>query len=234
MQLVISDELSANTMSSDLTKTIFQSGWIVTAVTHGQPRCVNCFSRFYITCPTTSLTSELKKECPAANSNFLNLIPFHHNVWDQWIFWKCNALHVIEALKIEVDTTKSLVKDLRKKNKNIWTNTQSKYVIKWANFLTKTSVVWGIRKEQRLECKHLVVLQPRPALLVLIHWKSWCLKVQVICCLIIFWGKYGVMFQDRHMWSNMQTGTAQVLQRIIILLASDWLVHKLLCHSMTR
>ena len=80
MQLVISDELSANTMSSDLTKTILQSGWIVTAVTHGQPRCVNCFSGFDITRPTTSLTSELKKECPAANSNFPNLIPFHNLV----------------------------------------------------------------------------------------------------------------------------------------------------------
>ena len=50
-QLVFIDERSANTytMTSDLAKTILQGGWMVTAVKHSQPRCLNYHSPFYIT-----------------------------------------------------------------------------------------------------------------------------------------------------------------------------------------
>ena len=49
IQLVIVDEWSANTMESDLAKTILQGGWMVTAVKHGNPRTVLNNSPHYIT-----------------------------------------------------------------------------------------------------------------------------------------------------------------------------------------
>ena len=48
-QLVIVDEWSANTMESDLAKSILQGGWMVTAVKHGKPRTVFNNSPYYIT-----------------------------------------------------------------------------------------------------------------------------------------------------------------------------------------
>ena len=45
-QLVVIDEKSNNTMNADLAKTLLQGGWMVTAVKHGQPSCVNCYSPF--------------------------------------------------------------------------------------------------------------------------------------------------------------------------------------------
>ena len=48
-QLVIIDEWSANTMESDLAKSILQGGWMVIAVKHGNPRTVFNNSPYYIT-----------------------------------------------------------------------------------------------------------------------------------------------------------------------------------------
>lgn len=48
-QLVLVDEWSDRTLQSDLAKTIFQGGWLVTAVKHEAPRCVMNNSPFYIT-----------------------------------------------------------------------------------------------------------------------------------------------------------------------------------------
>ena len=41
-QLVIIDEWSASTMTSELAKTILQGGWMVTAVKHASPKQINC------------------------------------------------------------------------------------------------------------------------------------------------------------------------------------------------
>ena len=51
-QLIIIDKWCGTRMNSELAKTILQGGWMVTAVKHGQPRCVNSFSPFYITTNT--------------------------------------------------------------------------------------------------------------------------------------------------------------------------------------
>ena len=48
-QLVIVDKWSTHTMQSDLAKTILQGGWMITAVTHAQPRRVMNNSPYYIT-----------------------------------------------------------------------------------------------------------------------------------------------------------------------------------------
>ena len=48
-QLVIVDEWSANTMESDLAKSVLQGGWMVTAVKHRNPRTVFNNSPYYIT-----------------------------------------------------------------------------------------------------------------------------------------------------------------------------------------
>lgn len=48
-QLVLIDEWSADTLQSDLAKTVLQGGWMVTAVKHSNPRCLVNNSPFYIT-----------------------------------------------------------------------------------------------------------------------------------------------------------------------------------------
>jgi hypothetical protein len=48
-QLVMIDEWSRSRMQADMAKTILQGGWMVTAVKHGPPRCVDNNSPFYIT-----------------------------------------------------------------------------------------------------------------------------------------------------------------------------------------
>ena len=75
MQLVIIDKWSPNTMNSDHAKTILQGGWMVTAIKHGEPRCVNCFSPFYITF-NMSLTLEMKTRIPNDGFKFSKPHPF--------------------------------------------------------------------------------------------------------------------------------------------------------------
>ena len=48
-ELVLVDEWSANTLQSDLAKTILQGGWLVTAVKHSSPKFVVNNSPFYLT-----------------------------------------------------------------------------------------------------------------------------------------------------------------------------------------
>ena len=48
-QLIILDDWSADTIGSDLAKTILQGGWLVTAVKHQSPRCLRNNSPFFIT-----------------------------------------------------------------------------------------------------------------------------------------------------------------------------------------
>ena len=48
-QLVVVDEWSVYTIQSDFANTIFQGGWMVTAVKHEAPRCIMNSNPFYIT-----------------------------------------------------------------------------------------------------------------------------------------------------------------------------------------
>ena len=48
-ELVFLDEWSANTLASDMAKTIFQGGWMVSAIKHGKPKCIMNNSPYYIT-----------------------------------------------------------------------------------------------------------------------------------------------------------------------------------------
>ena len=107
-QLVIIHEWSNNTMNADLAKTLLQGRWMVTAIKHSQPRCVNCYSPFYI---TTNKLPDFRTE----NEDVERRIQIFHttslpvtlrNV-DRWIY--DNAMHSIAWMADEINENRDFI-----------------------------------------------------------------------------------------------------------------------------
>ena len=102
-QLVVVDEWSESTLQSDLAKTIFQGGWMVTAVKHGLPRTVMNNSPFYITTNEVPNFGEddenVKRRIVVFNTTSL---PTTTPGADRWMF--TNAMHCIAWLANEINT----------------------------------------------------------------------------------------------------------------------------------
>ena len=107
-QLVVIDEWSNNTMNADLAKTLLQGGWMVTAVKHGQPRCVNCYSPFYITAnnlPDFRTENEnVQRRIQVFNTTSL---PVTHPNVDRWIY--DNAMHCIAWVADQINEHRHLI-----------------------------------------------------------------------------------------------------------------------------
>ena len=95
-------------MNADLAKTLLQGGWMVTAVKHSQPRCVNCYSPFYI---TTNKLPDFRTE----NENVERRIQIFQttslpatlrNV-DRWIY--DNAMHCIAWMVDEINENRDFI-----------------------------------------------------------------------------------------------------------------------------
>ena len=107
-QLVMIDEWSASTMSSDLAKTILQGGWMITAVKHAAPRHVNCHSPFYITTNTVPDFHEENENVERRIEIFTtsSLSTITPGI-DQWIY--NNAMDCIAWIAEEINTHRSLI-----------------------------------------------------------------------------------------------------------------------------
>ena len=107
-QLVIIDEWCATRMNSELAKTILQGGWMVTAVKHGQPRCVNSFSPFYIT--TNSVPDfgaeddNVRRRIQIFETSSLPATMFGI---DKWLF--DNSMHCISWIADQINRNRSLI-----------------------------------------------------------------------------------------------------------------------------
>jgi hypothetical protein len=107
-QLVMIDEWSASTMSSDLAKTILQGGWMITAVKHAAPRHINCHSPFYITTNTVPDFHEENENVERRIEIFTtsSLSTITPGI-DQWIY--NNAMDCIAWIAEEINTHCSLI-----------------------------------------------------------------------------------------------------------------------------
>ena len=107
-QLVLIDEWSTNTMTSDLAKTVLQGGWMVTAVKHSQPRCLNYHSPFYI---TTNNVPDFGTENENVERRIhiftTSSLPTPTSGIDQWLF--DNAMHCIAWMADEINSHRTLI-----------------------------------------------------------------------------------------------------------------------------
>ena len=95
-------------MTSDLAKTVLQGGWMVTAVKHSQPRCLNYHSPFYITTnnvPDFGTENENVERCIHLFTT--SSLPTPTSGIDQWLF--DNAMHCIAWMADEINSHRSLI-----------------------------------------------------------------------------------------------------------------------------
>ena len=107
-QLVIIDEWSASTMTSDLAKTILQGGWVVTAVKHAPPKQINCHSPFYITTNNVpdfrDENENVERRIHVFNTSSLSTIT---PGIDQWIF--NNAMDCVAWIAHKLNSHRDLI-----------------------------------------------------------------------------------------------------------------------------
>ena len=107
-QLVIVDEWSANTMDSDLAKTILQGGWMVTAVKHGNPRTVLNNSPYYITTNHVPDFGDEDENVRRRVDIFLTeSLPHPRSGINRWLY--DNAMHCVAWMAKEISANRHFI-----------------------------------------------------------------------------------------------------------------------------
>ena len=107
-QLVIVHEWSANTMESDLAKTILQDGWMVTAVKHGNPRTVFNNSPYYITTNHVSHFGDEDENVRRRVDIFITeSLPHPRPGINRWLY--DNAMHFVAWMAKEIRANRHFI-----------------------------------------------------------------------------------------------------------------------------